>query len=130
MHRASHRGASRSASTLLEVLVALLIVAMTATSVASMASGAVRAAERMRAADGEMRRASAFLDVVALWPREDLDRHLGDREQGVWRLRIGRPTSLVYTALLLDSAGRRPLLATAMYRPDSIPPTESDVAAH
>jgi hypothetical protein len=110
------------------VLVALVLVATMAAAVASLASTNADVVERARDADVEMRRASAFLDLVALWPREDLDRHLGDHEQGRWRLRVGHPAAALYTVTLLDSNGRRVLLATALHRPDSTSRSELDAA--
>jgi prepilin-type N-terminal cleavage/methylation domain-containing protein len=118
----------RGGFTLIEVLVALVLVASMAAAVASLASTNANVVARAREADREARDASAFLDMVALWPREDLDRHLGEHEQGAWRLRVAHPAPSLYTATLLDSSGRRPLLATALYRPDS-PATEARDAA-
>lgn len=121
-------GTSRQGTTLIEVLVALVLVASMAAAVAALAATNANVVARAAAADLELRRASAFLDMVALWPREDLDRHLGDHEQGPWRLRVARPAPTLYTATLLDGSGRRRLLATALYRPDSLPVESPDAA--
>jgi hypothetical protein len=94
--RTRRRLGARSGATLLEVLVALVLVATMAASVAELASTNANLVARARDADVEMRRASAFLDVVALWPREDLDRHFGDHEQGQWRLRVQRVAPELY----------------------------------
>lgn len=70
-----------------------------------------------------MRRASAFLDAVVLWPREDLDRHLGERPEGPWVLRVDRPAPTLYAVTLLagpdDSTATAGtlLLATSLFRP-------------
>ena len=64
-----------------------------------------------------MRDASALLEAVALWPRADLDRHLGDRPQGAWRMQVDRPTPTLYVIVLADSTNRRELLRTTLYRP-------------
>ena len=109
---------ARRGVALLEALVALLVVAT------SLAAEATRAVDRGRARDAAVRRASAFLDAVALWPRADLDRHLGDRPEGAWTLRIDRPAPTLYVVTLLpaDSMqtppdGVPPLLVTWLYRP-------------
>ena len=94
-------------------------------SVAGMAavvsvSEANRAAERARASDVAASRADAFMDAVALWTRDDLDRRLGDRPQGPWRLQIGRTDPELYEVVLTDSsAARHPLLRTVLFRPDT-----------
>jgi hypothetical protein len=101
------------------VLVALTILAVAGLSVMTAArqvAEAVAAAER---ADAETRAASAFLDAVALWPRADLDRHLGVRPEGRWRLRVDRPAPTLYTVTLTDTLDARVLLATALFRPEA-----------
>ena len=102
---------------LLEVLVALAILGTAAASVVVATSESARAVKRARQADASLRAASDFLDAVALWTRDDLDRRLGDRPQGAWRLRIERPDLTLYTVALADSASGRVVLATALYRP-------------
>ena len=78
----------------------------------------IDSARRAEAAETEIRRASAFMDAIALWPRADLDRHLGDRAEGPWRLIIDRPVPTLYLVVLTDSLSRRELLRTALYRPE------------
>ena len=101
---------------LLEAIVALTILAVAGGAVVALATDSVRAVERAAAADAATRKASALLDAVALWSREDLDRHLGAREQGSWRMIVDRPTPTLYTVVLTDSSGTRVLLRTALYR--------------
>src|SRR6185437_13705902 len=60
--------------------------------------------------------AIALLEAVSLWPRADLDRHLGDRAEGRWDLRIDRPSPTLYTVVLRDSTTRSVLIATSIYR--------------
>jgi len=74
---------------------------------------------RAQAAERETERASEFFDAVALWPRSDLDRHLGDRAQVPWRLIVNRPLPTLYTVTLTDSTGGRLLLTTALYRAEA-----------
>ncbi|MGH7718682.1 MAG: PulJ/GspJ family protein [Gemmatimonadaceae bacterium] len=109
----SERGAA-----LLEVIVALTILAVAGVSAVAMASGAARTVHRAREADAEMRRASAFFDVVALWTRADLDRHLGERPQGAWTMRVDRIDPELYAVSLSDTATKRLLLATELFRPE------------
>lgn len=110
------RRRSRRGMTLLEVLVALAILATAAAAVLGVATQSWRAVQSARDADRSLLDASAFLDAVALWPREDLDRHLGDRAQTPWRMRIDRPLPTLYVVTLADSSGRDTLLVTSLYR--------------
>jgi type II secretory pathway pseudopilin PulG len=98
----------------LVALTILTVAGLAATAAVRQGADSVRRAE---AADTDLRQASAFLDAVALWPRADLDRHLGDRPEGVWRLRLDRPIPTLYLVTLADSSGARTLLRTALYRP-------------
>lgn len=108
---------ARRGAALLEAIVALTILATAGAAVVAIAAQSAHAVERAQAADENSRRASAFLDAVALWPREDLDRHLGVREQGHWLMAVDHPSSSVYAITLADSGGGRVLLRTALYRP-------------
>ncbi len=126
-----YRGRGRAGVALLEAMVALTILAMAGIWAIAMASEAGAAVRRAHAADEEIRRASAFLDAVALWPRADLDRHLGDRPEGRWILHVERPAPTLYTVVLstaIDTVaglpdakpmGGRELLRTALYRPEA-----------
>jgi|SRR5664279_258110 len=114
MRRAERRGA-----VLLEAMVALAILASAGVTVVSLAAESARAVERARVAERELRAANAFMSAVSLWTREDLDRHLGDRRQGRWIMRVDRPRPNLYTAALADSATRAPLLRTSLFRPET-----------
>jgi type II secretory pathway pseudopilin PulG len=104
---------------LLEVIVALALLASAGLAAVGMAAEASGAVARARAAEVETRQAARLMDAVSLWPREDLDRRLGDRRQGPFVLRIGRPDPELYTAVLADSATRRVLLSTSLFRRDT-----------
>lgn len=110
------RGSARPGVVLLETLVALAILAAAGAALATLAVGATDAVHRAERLDDDVRRASAFLDVVALWPREDLDRHLGTRPQGEWILDVQRVAPTLYTVTIAASGDTRPLLHTALYR--------------
>lgn len=109
---------ARAGAALLDVMVALAILAVAGVAAVAATGESVRAAARLRESEREIREASAFLEAVALWPREDLDRRLGDRAQGRWRLRISRPSPTVYEIALTDSTDTDVLLETALYRPE------------
>ncbi len=131
MTRAPLMRAPRRGTTLLEVLVALVIIATAVVGAATLAAEAGRATARVRARDVALRRASAFLDAVALWPREDLDRHLGERGEGPWRLRIGRPVPTLYDVTLLaapdDSASRTTAVAPSAASAGAVPEVVPEV---
>src|SRR5688572_10849580 len=101
-HTRALRSRRRRGAVLLEVIVALAILSIAALSAVVLARQASQTVERTRAADERMRMASAFMDVVSLWPREDLDRHLGNRRQGPWVLYIDRPAPILYRIVLYD----------------------------
>lgn len=109
---------ARSGMTLLEVLVALAILGVAGAALMGLATESWRAVRTAREADTSLREASAFFDAVALWPREDLDRHLGDRAQGPWRMRVDRPTSALYVVTLADSTSGLTILETSLFRPE------------
>jgi type II secretory pathway pseudopilin PulG len=108
----------REGIVLLEAIMALTIVTIAALASVMMVRQAIDTVRRAQRAEIDIRRASAFLDAVALWPRADLDRHLGDRAEGAWRLVIERPVPVLYLVALTDSSSRRELVRTALYRPE------------
>jgi type II secretory pathway pseudopilin PulG len=112
------RADGRKGAILLEVIVSLTILATAGVAMVTFVSESLRALARAEAADAELARASALLDAVALWPRADLDRHLGTRVQGAWRMRIARPSATLYIVVLTDSLEQWEILRTALYRPE------------
>ena len=112
------RERTRRGMTLLEVLVALAILASAGLALVTLGGVSWRAVRVAREADRSLREANAFFEAVALWPREDLDRHLGARVQGPWRMRVDRPAPTLYVVTLADSSGRLTLLETALFRPE------------
>lgn len=109
---------ARGGMVLLEAIIALAMLAIGAVSLITLADESLRAVRRAEAADAATARASAFLDAVALWPRSDLDRHLGERVEGGWRLRVERPLPTLYTVTLADTLNHDVVLATSLYRPE------------
>jgi hypothetical protein len=112
-------GFGDAGAVLLEVIVALALLATAGLAAVSMAAEAAGAVSRASTAEVEMRQAARLMDAVSLWPRADLDRRMGDRRQGPFILRIARPADELYTAALADSATRRVLLATSLFRQDT-----------
>ena len=103
--------------TLLETLIALVILCVAGLAMLTLARETSRTLVRALADDAEMRRASALLDAVTLWSREDLDRHLGTRQQGSWLMHVDRDEESLYYISLRDSTDRHELLQTTLYRP-------------
>jgi type II secretory pathway pseudopilin PulG len=102
---------------LLEVLLALTILGMVGAALTALALESGRSVARTAETERELRRASGFLEAVALWPRDDLDRRLGTRRQGAWLLTIDRRSTALYAIRLRDSTGSNELLHTVLYRP-------------
>jgi prepilin-type N-terminal cleavage/methylation domain-containing protein len=112
---------NRPGFALLEVLIAMLLLSIAGATAAAAAIDAIHAVRLAHHTEEVSQRASAFLDAVALWPREDLDRRLGDHPQGPWRLRIDRLSPSLYAITLADSGARALVrLRTSVYRPLAI----------
>lgn len=111
---------TRCGMVLLETIVALTILAVGGLSVMTLAVSSLAAIERARIADESSQQANQFLDAVSLWTRADLDRHLGDRPEGPWRLRIERPGPTLYIVSLRDSSTNRSLFTTSLYRVEAL----------
>jgi len=95
----------RRGAALLEALVALVVLTTAGAAITALAVMTGDVSHRAHSAEGELRRADAFFGMVSLWPREDLDRHLGDHEQGPWQGLARRPRVVVDGSL---SAGAAP----------------------
>lgn len=109
--------AARRGAALLEAVVALAVLAIvTVTSVSAVAQASHTAGQAV-VTERRLREASRFLEAVSLWTADDLDRRLGDRRQGPWRLHVDRERTTLYVVTLSDSAApSRILLRTALYR--------------
>jgi type II secretory pathway pseudopilin PulG len=105
---------------LLEAIVALTILTIAALASVGMVRQGIESVRRAEEAEHDVRKASAFMEAIALWPRADLDRHLGNRAEGPWRLQIDRPAPTLYLVALTDSLSRRELVRTALYRPEPL----------
>jgi type II secretory pathway pseudopilin PulG len=116
----------RRGAVLLEAIVALVILSVAGTAAVTLVGQSADAVRRARLAEAEMREANAFFHSVALWTRDDLDRRLGERPQGAWKLLIQRPTPTLYEVVLTDSAVTREILRTSLFRPE---PPRPELAA-
>jgi len=111
----------RKGAVLLEAIVALTVLATIGSAAAWLATDSMRSVNRTHQREHEVRMAARFLSAVSLWPREDLDRHLGRRRQGPWMMDVDRTDPIVYVVTLTDTASDAVLLRTAFFRPDSLP---------
>lgn len=107
---------TRSGAVLLEVIVAMTIFAIASTTTVARAAQARHVVALARASEDRLNAASAFMDHVVLWSRDDFDRHLGTHPQGIWLLEIEHPASSLYTVVLLDGESHQELLDTVVYR--------------
>lgn len=110
---------SRSGAVLLEVIIALTILATAGLGAVIMVAETGRVVERARAIEREVEAASALMDAVSLWPREDLDRHLGDHPQGAWRMSVDRESGSLYVVTISDTAKGAALISTVLYRKEA-----------
>ena len=101
---------------LLEAVVALAILG---TAALAMVASTRQATETVRLAlrsEREIHDASAFLEAVALWPRADLERHLGDRPSGAWRLEVARVSPVLFDITVRDTLRGTILIGTTLFR--------------
>ena len=110
------RRTTRSGMVLLEVIVALTIFMIAGLSTAVWVQQTMLTVDHAHTVVAEVSAASDYLDRIALWPREDLDRHLGVRREGPWLVQVERPTPTIYAVAIGDSSLAQPLLHTWLYR--------------
>lgn len=101
---------------LLEAVLAMSILAIAMVTVLVGTRHAIGSVEQALRRGAEIEAANGFLDAVALWPPEDLQRRLGWRRQGQMLLHIGLLGVDLYRVELADSSGGI-LLGTTLYRP-------------
>lgn len=119
MTRKRRRSASgRCGFTLIETLAALMIVGLGVFAILSTGIAGARAVSAMSAREAHLESADELMRVVSLWPRADLDRHLGDRHEGPFILTIQLLTADVYQITIRDSSSLHswPLLVSSTYR--------------
>lgn len=103
---------------LFETIVALTVLATVGTAGAWLASESLRAVAHAHEQEQRVRAAERLLTAVSLWPREDLDRHLGRSMQGPWWLDVSRLRPMLYAVSLTDTLSRGVVLRTALFRGD------------
>ena len=113
--------ASRQGAVLLEAMVALAVLATVGSAAAWTSAESIRAVTRAHESEARFRVGDRLLTAVSLWPRADLDRHLGTTRQGPLRMRIDRPHSTLYTVTLVDSTTGKVLLRTSLFRGEPAP---------
>ncbi len=112
----NHRMSASRGALLLEAMIALAVLATVGSGAAWLASESTRAVARMHEEESRLRSASRFLAAVSLWPREDLDRHLGRTAQGPWWLHVEHSRPALYTLALADTTTGKLLLHGAVLR--------------
>jgi type II secretory pathway pseudopilin PulG len=114
---------AESGAALLEAVVSLSILGSTGVALAAQVQQSYESLRRATEAELRFLDASVFLDAIALWPSTDLDRRLGDRRNGPWRLEITRVLESVYEVTLRDSTGHYTFATTTVYRRPDVQPT-------
>ena len=97
---------------------ALSVLAIAAVSLVEVVLQAQHAVNDVSQRTSEMLQANSFLESVALWPRADLDLHLGRRREGSFDLIIERMSPTLYHVALARHEGvaERQLLSTILPR--------------
>ena len=100
---------------LIESVISLAILGLAGMAASSIVVQSYDSVRRAQAREAAVRAASSFMEAVALWSAADLDRRLGERDQGPWRLRIQRSGAGLYDVRLSDSS--TVLITTRLFRP-------------
>src|SRR5688500_2969193 len=114
--RSSRLRFRRHGVVLFEALVAIAILGTIASAAAWKTAETLHAVRRTHAREAEVRAAQRLLSAVYLWPREDLDRHLGSRSQDRWTMRVDRVTGTLYEIALIDTVSAGVVLRTTVFR--------------
>lgn len=109
---------SRRGVALIEVMIAITVLTIAGLSLSVWARQMTLTEARSIAREATLRAASEYLDRIAMWPREDLDRHFGTHLEGPWRIRIERVGASAYEIGLASDSGVE-LLHTRVYRPQT-----------
>jgi type II secretory pathway pseudopilin PulG len=109
----------RSGVALLEVIVGLTVLSIAGVGLLVMLAQAGDSVHALDERDAEARAASAHLDRVALWTRDQLDSRIGSTRLADWTLHVALLTPRMYRVALADTLTGALLLETSLYRPDS-----------
>jgi type II secretory pathway component PulJ len=85
---------------LLEVLVALVILATAAIALVELVDAGTRAVTEARVRERELADEDRLLSAYTLLARPDLDRRLGTRDVGPYRVNVQRPEASLYRVAL------------------------------
>jgi len=110
-----HQGA-----VLLEAIVALTLIAIAGVSLLELTVQTTSAEAAARSRSEIVMEANAFLESVSMWPRVDLDRHQGRRQEGKLELLTERITPTLYHVVIgtsvSEGAPMKVLIETTFYR--------------
>ena len=102
---------------LLEVLVALVILATAAIALLELVDAGTRAVAEARVRERELVDEDRLLSAYTLLARSDLDRRLGIRDVGPYRVNVQRPEPTLYrVALSRKQASEVEDLVTVVFR--------------
>jgi type II secretory pathway pseudopilin PulG len=113
------RGNPRRGVALLEVMVGLTLLAIAGVGLLVVLAQATDSVHEIDRRDAEARAASALLDGVSLWTRDQLDARIGSTRLADWTLHVAPLTPTIYRMALADTMTGALVLETSMYRPDS-----------
>lgn len=116
--RTSRRIGVRTGLVLLESLLAMAIVGTVCLGLLSVFREGTHSLALLNDRQRQLRDAERFFTAVSLWPREDLERRLGSRQQGPYLLTITGSTHVLFDVELADARTRATLLTTTLYRPE------------
>jgi prepilin-type N-terminal cleavage/methylation domain-containing protein len=104
--------------TLIEVMAALAILVGTAGPLVALAGSAMIRTAQISREEARYMSASQTLTRIALLPRADLERRLGEHGMGVFAVSVQRPAPDLFRLAVADTAEPgRALLVTVVYRP-------------
>ncbi len=109
-------GRGRGGMVLLEVIVSIALLGGIGIASVAALSQAVTSVRQAQANERAFMEAVALLDAATLWSREDLDRRLGYRRQGIWMLHIARTDVRFYRLTVFDSTAGRRIVETVVLR--------------
>lgn len=107
----------RAGAALFEAVVALAILGIIGSAGAMSAFEMTRTVARTQLREELTRSAARLLAAVSLWPRDDLDRHLGTTNQGPMKLWVDRVEPTLYRVTVTHAATGVLLLQSAIYLP-------------
>ncbi|MCC6317236.1 MAG: hypothetical protein IT361_06035 [Gemmatimonadaceae bacterium] len=99
---------------LLDALLALVLVAVVSLGAFDLLRQSMRAREATSDHARRLREVDRLLSSVAMWPRGELDLHLGRRRQGTWWLDIQRSERGLYRVSIVDGRSGRAWLSTVL----------------